>query len=47
MGWDSLDAVEYAMLLEEEFDIIISDQEAENLESIKDVYALVRLKILK
>jgi len=37
LGADSLDLVELIMSMEEEFDIEISDEDAENLVSFKDV----------
>ncbi|MEN8245926.1 MAG: acyl carrier protein [Thermodesulfobacteriota bacterium] len=36
LGADSLDLVELIMTMEEEFDIDISDEDAENMESVKD-----------
>jgi acyl carrier protein len=36
LGADSLDLVELVMTMEEEFDIEISDEEAENLVTIQD-----------
>ena len=36
LGADSLDLVELIMSMEEEFDIDISDEEAEKLASVKD-----------
>ena len=36
LGADSLDQVELIMAMEEEFDIDISDEDAEKLESVKD-----------
>ncbi len=36
LGADSLDLVELIMTMEEEFDIDISDEDAEKLESAKD-----------
>ena len=36
LGADSLDLVELIMTKEEEFDIDISDEDAEKLESVKD-----------
>ncbi len=36
LGADSLDLVELIMSMEEEFDIEISDEEAENLVTVKD-----------
>ena len=38
LGADSLDLVELIMSMEEEFDIEISDQEAEKLATVKDVF---------
>jgi acyl carrier protein len=38
---DSLDGVEFIMCLEEEFDIEISDDEAEKIVSIQDAAKLV------
>ncbi|GIT37585.1 MAG: acyl carrier protein [Gammaproteobacteria bacterium] len=35
LGADSLDTVELVMALEEEFDIEISDEEAENISTVK------------
>ena len=35
LGADSLDTVELVMALEEEFDIEISDEEAENISSVQ------------
>jgi len=37
LGADSLDLVELIMSMEEEFDIEISDEEAEKLATVKDV----------
>jgi len=36
LGADSLDLVELIMTMEEEFDIDITDEDAEKLESVKD-----------
>jgi len=36
LGADSLDLVELIMTMEEEFDIDISDEEAEKLQTVKD-----------
>ena len=38
LGADSLDLVELIMSMEEEFDIEISDEEAEKLATVKDVF---------
>ena len=37
LGADSLDIVDLIMALEEEFDIEISDEDAENIKSVKDI----------
>jgi acyl carrier protein len=41
LGADSLDLVELIMTMEEEFDIDISDEDAEKLESVKDAIDFV------
>ena len=41
LGADSLDLVELIMSMEEEFDIEISDEEAENLATVKDVFEYI------
>ena len=42
LGADSLEAVELAMELEEEFGIIVPDDEAEKLQTVADVLRLIR-----
>jgi acyl carrier protein len=37
LGADSLDAVELIMALEEEFDISVSDEKAQELKSVQDI----------
>ena len=37
LGADSLDAVELVMALEEEFEIEISDEDAERMKKVKDI----------
>jgi len=44
LGADSLDLVEMFMNFESEFDIIVDDDEAANLVTIKDVIALIEKK---
>lgn len=44
LGADSLDVVELVMALEEEFDIEIPDEEAEKLQTVKDVIDYVEAK---
>ena len=41
LGADSLDQVELIMAMEEEFDISISDEEAEKIVSVRDAIAYV------
>ena len=44
LGATSLDMVETIMSLEDEFDIEISDRDAESLKTVGDVIALVKKK---
>lgn len=44
---DSLDIVELIMAFEEEFNIEIRDEDAENLTKVKDVYEYIEKKIAK
>lgn len=37
LGADSLDAVELIMAIEEEFDVQVSDEEAQNIRTVKDI----------
>jgi acyl carrier protein len=41
LGADSLDLVELIMSMEEEFDIDISDEDAEKLVTVKDAFAYI------
>jgi acyl carrier protein len=41
LGADSLDLVELIMSMEEEFDIEISDEQAEKLVTVKDVFDFI------
>jgi len=41
LGADSLDTVELVMALEEEFDIEISDEDAEKIQTVKDAIEYV------
>jgi acyl carrier protein len=45
LGADSLDIVEFVMAMEEEFDIEIPDDDAEKIQTIKDVISYVKGKI--
>ena len=42
LGADSLDLVELIMSMEEEFDVEISDEDAEKLESVKDAIDFIK-----
>jgi acyl carrier protein len=44
LGADSLDIVELVMAMEEEFDIEIPDDDAEKIQTIKDVISYVKGK---
>ena len=45
IGFDSLDGIEFIMLLEDEFDIEIPDAEAERLNDIQDVVSYIKSEI--
>lgn len=47
LGADSLDLVEIIMALEEQFEIEITDEEANNLTTIKEVVDFVNNKLSK
>lgn len=47
LGADSLDIVEIIMALEEQFEIEITDEEAQNLLTIKDTVEFVNNKMSK
>lgn len=42
LGADSLDVVELVMALEEEFDIEIADEEAEQIQTVGDAIAFIQ-----
>jgi len=42
LGADSLDIVELIMALEEEYDIEIPDEEAEKIQTVKDVVSYIQ-----
>ncbi len=44
LGADSLDVVELVMALEEKFDIEIPDEEAEKIQTVKDVIDYIESK---
>jgi len=41
LGFDSLDDVEYAMTVEEAFDIQVSDEQAQQVRCVRDALALL------
>lgn len=45
LGFDSLDVIELVLILESEFNISISDQEADNIDSIEGIVQLINGKI--
>lgn len=45
LGADSLDTVELIMKMEEEFDLDIPDEEAENLKTVNDVVKYISEKL--
>ena len=45
LGADSLDIVEMVMAFEEEFDLEIPDEEAENIETVKDAVTYIEENI--
>jgi len=45
LGADSLDTVELIMKMEEEFDLDIPDEEAENLKTVNDVVKYIEEKL--
>jgi len=47
LGSDSLDAVEMIMALEEEFDIVIPDEDAEKLTTVQEAVDYVEKKVDK
>lgn len=44
LGADSLDTVELVMALEEEFEVVVPDDEAEKLQAVKDVVSFITSK---
>ena len=42
LGADSLDTVELVMALEEEFDVEISDEDAEKIQTVKDAISYIK-----
>lgn len=44
LGMDSLDCIEFLMVLEEEFDIEVADEEAEKWKSLLDVVNYIELR---
>ena len=47
LGADSLDVVEMLMLLEDEFNITVSDEESVNLKTVADIVKVIESKTKK
>jgi len=47
LGADSLDVVEMLMVLEDEFNVTVSDEESVNLKTVGDIVALIDSKTEK
>lgn len=45
IGFDSLDVIELVLILKSKFDISISDQESDNINSVQDIIFLVDEKL--
>lgn len=45
LGFDSLDVVELMMAVEDEFDLMISDEEAETLKSVGDAVRFIKERV--
>ena len=42
LGFDSLDLVEFVMLVEEEFDIVVPDEESETINTVRDAVLAIQ-----
>ncbi len=42
LGYDSLDLVEFTMLVEEEFDIVVPDEESETIDTVRDAVQAIQ-----
>ena len=47
LGADSLDIVEMLMTVEDKFNVSVSDEEAVNMRTVKDIVSLLEAKIKK
>ncbi len=45
LGYDSLDYVEFSMMVEEEFDILVPDEEIDNIKTVGDAFKLIQKSI--
>ena len=45
LGFDSLDLVEFVMLVEEEFDIVVPDEESETINTVRDAVQAIQKSI--
>ena len=44
LGFDSLDIVEFVMLVEDEFDIVVADEESDTIKTVRDAVQVIRNK---
>ncbi len=45
LGFDSLDFVEFVMLVEDEFDIVVPDEESETINTVRDAVQAIQKSI--
>jgi len=45
LGFDSLDLVEFVMLAEEEFNIVVPDEESEKINTVRDAVQAIQKSI--
>ncbi len=45
LGFDSLDLVEFVMLVEDEFDIVVPDEESEKIITVRDAVKAIQKSI--
>ncbi len=45
LGFDSLDLVEFVMLVEDEFDIVVPDEESETINTVQDAVQAIQKSI--
>ncbi len=42
LGFDSLDLIEFVMLVEDEFDIVVPDEESEKINTVRDAVEAIQ-----